>query len=54
MTTIQWHPVDSQKEHATQPLLHNGWTIGDPWFGVAMGLFGFIVGFLLRTYVIAL
>lgn len=52
MPSINWQPTSP--EDSPNSRLQTTVSTSNPWFGVAMGLLGFIVGFLLRTYVIAL
>jgi hypothetical protein len=45
MTSLQWH--DPTEKQATTHEQQSG---SDPWFGVAMGLLGIIVGYLIGTF----
>lgn len=51
MSPITWLPTTPQeKQHPSSPP-QNGWAVGNPWFGISLGLLGVIAGYAANVYV---
>lgn len=49
MSPITWQPTNVEKKpDSPSP---GGWDIGDPWFGISMGLLGAIAGYAANIYI---
>lgn len=50
MSPIAWNPTTQHEEPNSTPP-QNSWAIGDPWFGISMGLLGVIAGYAANVYI---
>lgn len=50
MSPITWHPTTPQEKQSAPIPPQSGWAVGNPWFGISMGLLGVIAGYAANIY----